>query len=237
MTRRVLLAVAHGSRDPAAQDCVHALARRVGWVGHETQVRVAFVSHAQPSLDDALATAVADAGADSVVLVPLLLSTGYHLNVDIGHAARAAGVAAAGPLGPSTALVPALADRLAQTGAPAGTPVVLAAAGSSDPRAAVDTAQQAALLAAHLRVPVVPAFATAAKPSVTEAVAALADRTRRPVAVASYLLAPGLFQDRLHESGAAWVSGPLGDHPAVAGVVASRFSAAAGTLVTDETAA
>ncbi|HEV2376118.1 MAG TPA: CbiX/SirB N-terminal domain-containing protein [Streptosporangiaceae bacterium] len=232
----VLLAVAHGSRDPAAQQCVHALTKRVRWLARGTRVRAAFVSHARPLLADALVQAVADAGTDGVVLVPLLLSTGYHLSVDIGNAALQAGVAAAGPLGPSPGLVPALADRLAETGAPPGTPVVLAAAGSSDPRAATDTAQQAALLAAHLRAPVVPAFATAAKPSVTEAVAALAARTGHPVAVASYLLAPGLFQDRLHETGAAWVSAPLGDHPAVAAVVAGRFHGA-GSLLTGDTAA
>ncbi|MGA8547975.1 MAG: sirohydrochlorin chelatase, partial [Mycobacterium sp.] len=35
------------------------------------------------------------------------------------------------------------------------------------------------------------------------------------VAVASYLLADGLFQGRLHESGADVVAAPLGSHPAV----------------------
>jgi sirohydrochlorin ferrochelatase len=43
------------------------------------------------------------------------------------------------------------------------------------------------------------------------------------VAVASYLLAPGVFQDRLRASGAAWVSAPLGDHPAVAALILERF--------------
>ena len=43
--------------------------------------------------------------------------------------------------------------------------------------------------------------------------------------MASYLLAPGVFHDRLAASGAAWVSAPLGDHPAVAGLVIDRFRA------------
>jgi sirohydrochlorin ferrochelatase len=46
--------------------------------------------------------------------------------------------------------------------------------------------------------------------------------------VASYLLAPGVFQDRLRASGAAWVSAPLGDHPAVAGLVLDRFRSITG---------
>ena len=48
-------------------------------------------------------------------------------------------------------------------------------------------------------------------------------RGARRVAVASYLLADGLFQDRLRASGADVVSAPLGTHPGVARLVASRF--------------
>jgi sirohydrochlorin ferrochelatase len=221
--RPVLLAVAHGSRDPAAPRCIRGLAGQVRRLAGDVRVRTAFVQHADPLLGTALADATAEAGADGVTIVPLLLSTGYHLSTDIAGAAEAAAVAVAGPLGPDRRLVTALAGRLAEAGVPAGTPVVLAAAGSSDPRAAADTGRQAALLAAHLGVPVVPAFASAARPTVEEAVAALAGRTGRPVAVAAYLLAPGVFHDRLREAGAAWVSQPLGAHPAVARLVLARF--------------
>jgi sirohydrochlorin ferrochelatase len=225
----VLLAVAHGSRDPAAQACTGALARRVETVAGAGGVRVGFVEHARPLLAEVLAGAVTDVGADRVIIVPLLLSTGYHLTADIAAAGARAGSPVAGPLGPDPRLVPALVDRLAEAGAPAGTPAVLAAAGSSDPAAAADTRRQAALLAARLRAPVVAAFASAAAPTVGEAVAQLAARTGRPVAVATYLLAPGLFHDRLRRSGAAWVSDPLADHPAVASLVADRFRSVAGT--------
>jgi sirohydrochlorin ferrochelatase len=122
---------------------------------------------------------------------------------------------------------PALADRLRAAGAPAGTPVVLAAAGSTDPRAAGDARHQAALLASHRQAPVLAAFASAARPTVAEAVADLTARTGGPVAVASYLLAPGVFAGRLRASGAAWISAPLGDHPAVAGLILERFRNAA----------
>jgi len=228
VTGPILLAVAHGSRDAAAQRRVGDLVRRAGWLAHGP-ARACFVSHAAPSLPDALADTVGQAGPDGVVIVPLLLSSGYHLSSDIGAAAARAGVAAAGPLGPAPELTTALSDRLAEAGVPDGAPVVLAAAGSSDPQASVDVARQAAMLASARRAPVAASFVTAARPSVTEAVADLTARTGQPVAVASYLLAPGLFQDRLSQAGASWVSGPLGDHPAVAGLVVNRFLTAART--------
>lgn len=223
MSRPVLLAVAHGSRDPAAQRTVLSLAGRAGGLAPGIEVRTAFVQNAGPSLAEALAAA----DGRHVVVVPLLLSAGYHLSTDIGGAAGRAGVPVAAPLGPDPGLVPALADRLRAAGAPAGTPVVLAAAGSTDPRAAGDARHQAALLASHLQAPVLAAFASAARPTVGEAVADLAARTGGPVAVASYLLAPGVFAGRLRASGAAWVSAPLGDHPAVAGLVLERFRSVA----------
>jgi sirohydrochlorin ferrochelatase len=227
VSRPVLLAVAHGSREAAAGQRVRDLTRRVQRLAAGTRVRMAFVQHAEPLLAPALRDAAAEAGAGGVTIVPLLLSSGYHLSTDIAGAAEAAGVAVTGPLGPDPRLVPALAARLAEAGVPPGTPVVLAAAGSSDPRAAVDTGRQASLLAAHLGAPVVPAYASAAAPTVADAVADLSRRTRRPVAVASYLLAPGTFHGRLRRAGAAWVSAPLGAHPAVAGLVVARFRAAA----------
>jgi sirohydrochlorin ferrochelatase len=60
---------------------------------------------------------------------------------------------------------------------------------------------------------------------VPDAVRDLSRRTGRRVAVASYLLAPGVFHGRLRGAGAAWVSAPLGGHPAVARVVVDRFRA------------
>jgi sirohydrochlorin ferrochelatase len=220
----VLLAVAHGSRDATAQQTVRSIAGRAAGLAPGTEVRTAFVQNAEPSLAQALTAA----GSRHVVIVPLLLSAGYHLSQDIGETAARAGVPVAAPLGPGPGLVPALAGRLRAAGTPPGTPVVLAAAGSTDPRAAGDARNQAALLASHLQAPVLAAFASAGRPTVGEAVAALAARTGGPVAVASYLLAPGVFAGRLRASGAAWVSDPLGDHPAVAGLVIERFRAAAG---------
>lgn len=43
------------------------------------------------------------------------------------------------------------------------------------------------------------------------------------VAVASWLLAPGLFQRRVQDSGADVVADPLGAHPRVADLVLRRY--------------
>jgi sirohydrochlorin ferrochelatase len=219
----VLLGVAHGSRDPAAQATIGELLAEVARQAPGITVRAAFVQHAEPSLAGALASDP----LGPLVIVPLLLAAGYHLGNDIGEAAGRAGVPVAAPLGPDPRLVAALASRLAAAGAPDQAPVVLAAAGSADPRATAATREQAALLAECRRAPVLAAYASAGRPTVPEAIAGLTARTGGPVAVAAYLLAPGLFHDRLRHSGAAWVSGPLGAHPAVAGLVLDRFRAAA----------
>ena len=224
----VLLAVAHGSRDPAAQECVLSLTGRVATLAGGARVAAAFVQNAAPSLAVGLHDAVAQAGVDGVIVVPLLLSSGYHLSSDIAGAARAAGVPVAAALGPGPRLVRPLADRLAEAGVPGQAPVVLAAAGSRDLRALADIRRQAAMLAAHRRAPVVAAFASAARPTVDEAVSFLASLTGQPVAVASYLLAPGLFHDRLRLSTSRWVSAPIGDHPVAAELVVDSFRAAAG---------
>lgn len=218
MTSPALLAVAHGSRDPAAADVVRALAGQVRRLAPVLDVRVAFLGHTEPSLPTELTAAGSNA-----VIVPLLLSSGYHLSTDISGVADVAGARVAAPLGPDELLLTALTARLAEAGVPDGTPVVLAAAGSADPLAAADVRQQADLLADRLGVPVVAAFASTAAPSVQDAVAELRERTGRPVAVASYLLAPGQFQDQLADSGADWLTEPLGGHPAVAGLVIDRY--------------
>jgi sirohydrochlorin ferrochelatase len=221
MSNPTLLAVAHGSKDPAARDTVGVLCRQIRRLAPVLDVRVAFVQHAEPSLTSELRAA-----GGNTIIVPLLLSTGYHLTTDIAQAAELAGAQVSRPLGPDQLLVTALAGRLAQAGVPDGTPIVLAAAGSSDPAAEADVRAQAELLAERLAVPVVPAYASAGQPKVGDAVAALRERTGRPVAVATYLLAPGHFHDQLQHAGARWVSAPLGGHPATAGLVIDRYRTA-----------
>jgi sirohydrochlorin ferrochelatase len=168
MNGPTLLAVAHGSRHQAATATIMALAGQVERLAPVLDIQVAFVQHAAPSLPDAL-----DAAGPDVVIVPLLLSSGYHLTTDIAGATTAIdtaitaggeGTRVTGPLGPDSLLVTALTGRLAEAGVPPGTPVVLAAAGSSDPRAAAEVQAQADLLSDEIGVPVTAAFAAVTAP-------------------------------------------------------------------------
>ena len=66
-------------------------------------------------------------------------------------------------------------------------------------------------------------FAATGTPRVADAVAALRSRRKGRVVVASSLLSEGLFQDRLRTSGADVVTEPLGTHPGLVRLIASRF--------------
>jgi len=121
---------------------------------------------------------------------------------------------------------------VAEQTAPGQTAVVLASAGSSDPAANAVIARMAAdWQAARGWQAVLPAYASAASPTPAEAVARLLRSGARRVVVASYLLAPGLFADRIRASslaaGAAAVSAPLGAAAEVAEVVLARYQRAA----------
>jgi sirohydrochlorin ferrochelatase len=223
--RRVLVAVAHGSRDPRALRTITALLERVRVLRPGLDVRLGHIELNHPLLPGTL-----DATAGDAVLVPLLFGRGHHVKADLPRALAGAphlrGVVAA-PLGPHPLLAEALHARLTEAGwTDDGEAVVLAAAGSRDPDSAADTDRTAALLAARLGVPVVPAFASAA-PTVPEAVAALTARGLRRVAVASCFTAPGRFAAQV-ASVPAWITAaPIGVHDALARLVLHRYDQAA----------
>ena len=160
--------------------------------------------------------------------MPLLLAAGYHVHVDIAEAvADRPDVRTAGALGPDDLLVDVLVDRLVAAGAERGWPVVLAPAGSSDARAQADSADMAERLAARWGGPVSLGYAAGPAPAVADAVAAAREASGgMPVAVASYLLAPGFFQGRVEASGADVVTGPVAPDPRVVEIVLSRYRAA-----------
>ncbi|MEU9730366.1 sirohydrochlorin chelatase [Streptomyces sp. NPDC048002] len=222
-TRPPMVVVAHGSRDPRALSTVRALLDRVREARPELSVRLGHIELNAPLLPDTLA----DLGTDEAVLVPLLLSRGYHVKRDIPETAAASGVRArvAKALGPHPYLVEALCDRLAEAGwawTP-GTAVVLAAAGSRDPESGTDTARTAALLSERLGVPVRVAYATTAGPTVPEAVASLRGLGHRRIAVASYFTAPGRFATECSAQAPWIVSAPLGDHPGMVRLLLHRY--------------
>jgi sirohydrochlorin ferrochelatase len=246
--RAPLVAVAHGSRDPRAAATINELLALVrsraaarGLAGLD--VRGAFLDHAAPSPRQVLSGVAESDG--SCVVVPLLLTAAYHSKTDIpAHIAAAApalpglDVRYADTLGPDWLLLAGLERRLAEgslgdAGRRSSTSVVLAAAGSSDPAANATIAALAARWqAAGGWRRVVPAYASAVGPRPDEAVRTLlAAEPGTPVIVATYLLAPGYFADKIRaaalRAGAAAVSPALGAAPEVADVILDRYAAAA----------
>ena len=245
-----LVAVAHGSRDPRAAATVTSLVEAVRSRAPHLDVRSAFLDHCAPSLPQVLASLAPESAGTAetpcqCVVLPLLLTAAYHSKADIP--AQLAAAAAAHPgldvvsaetLGPHPLLVAALERRLREAGVAvdsaderAATSVVLAAAGSSDPSA---NATIASLAARWQRErgwgAVVPAYASAAGPRPEEAVRAALRAGAARVVVATYLLAPGYFADKIRDAalgaGACLVSGVLGAAPEVADVVIERYLAA-----------
>jgi sirohydrochlorin cobaltochelatase len=245
-----LLLVAHGSSDPRAAYTLDRLVRLVQASSGGLPVTLSFVDHADPSLSAAMDGYAAV--ARDVVAVPLLLSAAAHAKGDIPAAIRAARsrhpglrVRYAGVLGPHPLLLAALNRRLAEAGTaragrgrtgagPAGTDqtdaVVLVAAGSADPDANAEVARTARLLWEWRRGgPVEPAFASATRPTVAEAVDRLRRLGHRRIALASYFLAPGRLLSIV--DGVAAVEGlpvtaPLADTEEVAELVLRRYAEA-----------
>jgi sirohydrochlorin ferrochelatase len=229
----VLIGCSHGTRVPAGRRTMALLRLAIAETRPQIEVRAAHVDVHKPALNDVVQKFAGQ--GRSIVVVPLLLSAGYHVRVDIARAVQSAGglAVAAEPLGPDPLLVKVLQQRLAESGAGPDDPVVLAAAGSTDPRAAADVDSiVAALTAARGGAPVSVGFLASARPTVIEAVTrARHEHPDRPIAIATYLLAPGHFSGRLEAAGADHVAAPLAPHPDLATLALTRFDQAVGTLV------
>ncbi|MEG9226342.1 sirohydrochlorin chelatase [Aeromicrobium sp. Sec7.5] len=224
-----LVLCSHGTADPAGQEVIRRVAAAVRRAAHPFEVHESVVDVE----DHRLGGVLADLRRPAVV-VPLLLSGGFHLHHDITEAvADHPAAVVARPLGPEPALAALGARRLHDIGATHDDVVVLAGSGSSDPRALQDVDSAAALLRAHwggtVRVGHLGRFGTPA----AEVVAAARQDGARRIVVASYLLAPGYFQNTLLAVGADLVTAPLlsasPDHEVV-DLVVRRFERAARTL-------
>ena len=236
--------VAHGSADPRAAAAIGGLvplvAARAAARGLSVpELRVAYLGHAAPSLPQVMRAFGPDA---RVTVLPLLLTAAYHSKTDIPRVLARAGagtrITYGDPLGPHPLLLRALERRLLEEARPevalenpAEVGVVLAAAGSSDPAANATIARLAAQWQAGTGwFAVRPAYASATGPDPATAVTGLLEAGARRVVVASYLLAPGLFADRIRDAslaaGAAAVSPVLGAAPEAADVVLDRYQAA-----------
>jgi sirohydrochlorin ferrochelatase len=218
-----LVTVAHGTRHPTGNRVAAALteqaAARLGM-----PAQAAYVELCAPLFAEVMADPPAD-GATRLV-VPLLLSTGYHVRHDLPAALRPSAPRApallAGPLGPDPLLAAAQVERLRAAGARPGQPVVMLAAGSNDVAAARDLQSAADLLATSWGAPVRLAVLAGLGPRPEEVV-------RAGDAVSPYLLAPGFFARRAAATaqglGAGVVADPIGVHPLVVDLVVARVRA------------
>ncbi|WP_431967899.1 sirohydrochlorin chelatase [Nocardia sp. bgisy134] len=249
MSTPALVLVAHGTRSTRGVEMIAALAEAVsrelgaaqavpelgaaisGRGAHTGApvVRTAFVDVLGPSPSEVLRDLSGAAESVPAVVVPAFLASGYHVYQDVPREVAESGndaVAVTPAMGPDPALARIMAMRLRAAGWRPGDAVVFAAAGSSDARARHDVRRAAAMLAEHLDAPVRIGYVATGAPRVPEVVTDLRASGARRVFIASYLLAHGLFQQRLHDAGADGVAEPIGVHPAVVRLIADRYRAA-----------
>lgn len=221
-----LILVAHGTRRTEGIAMIGDLAEQVSTLLDDT-VQVGFVDVLGPTPTEILADAAA--GGTPAIVVPAFLSRGYHVRADLPKHVAVSGhpdVTVTPALGPSPQLVAIVARQLCQSGWRPGDSIVLAAAGTSDHGARADLRSTARMLSTRTGSAVDLAFAATGEPTVEQAVADARAKSTGRVAVASYLLAEGMFLERLRGAGADLVSAPLGAHAGLARLIASRFQAA-----------
>jgi Uncharacterized conserved protein len=209
-----LLVLAHGTASPAGSATTARLIDAIRAARASVPVELCFLDVASPSLTASL-------DERPTVLLPLLLSTGYHVQADIP--AAVAGLdrtVVARHLGPHPLLVDVLVDRL-----PAGSdPVVLVGAGSSRGEAVDELRTTGRMLTERVGSPV------DVLTMGDDLRAAFAAHAR--VRVATYLLAEGQFVDTLRAAadGLGAVAEPLGVHPALVALAWLRYDEACAGL-------
>lgn len=210
-----LVTVAHGTRHATGNRVAVELALRAGQrLGVESQA--SYVELCTPLFAD-----VVGASAEPMIAVPLLLSRGYHVAVDLPAAVLGAReeIVLAPALGPHPLLAQAQTARLEDAGAVPGAPLVMIAAGSRDQRAVEDLAIAGELLSEAWGAPVRVAVLSGEGPR-PETVIEAGD------AVSPYLLSPGYFAtraaDEARAAGAGIVADVLGAHDHVVELVIER---------------
>ncbi|MEW1989307.1 CbiX/SirB N-terminal domain-containing protein [Brevibacterium casei] len=201
--------ISHGTSSPEGQAVITALAEAVAadvrQRGITDTVVLGHVDVQAPDVAEVLRRLPADRPS---VLVPLLLSPGYHVHVDLAEAVTAAGgpapdsagsaheavrdIRVAGTLGPDPRLAELLAQRIGAL--TADDEVILVAAGSSDERANDASRTVGDLLAETLARPVHTTFLAGDRDNLRDIVEQKSHLGRWLVA-ANYLLAPGYFDD------------------------------------------
>ncbi|MBO9625433.1 MAG: cobalamin biosynthesis protein CbiX [Microbacterium sp.] len=226
MPRPTLLAVSHGTADVDGARAIAELVARVREALPDVEVREAFVDVQHPD-----AAELAPLIEGPLVIVPLLLSSGFHVHHDLhGIAAARPHTVVADPLGPDERLADALAAHLEQLAAPSDVPVILAVAGSRDPRSLTDAEGMAALLSTRTHRKVHLAYLAAREPGLPTVLAQHPDAV-----VSTFLLARGYFFDlALRRAAPRPITPPLLDGesvpPALVDLVVARYLDAEGRL-------
>jgi sirohydrochlorin ferrochelatase len=211
----LLIAASHGTDNAVGAASIARLVQAVAARLNAHEVREAFVDVQSPSVTDVTSALCGDA-----IVVPLLLSTGYHVRQDIATAAfeAAAEVAISPALGPDPRIVQVLLRRIEAVGYRPGDALVLAVAGSSDERAVAEcelvardfSAAVGAQFGAAAASDVQLAFLSSSQPLLPDAVSALREATpERRIIVVSYLLADGFFAGKARAAGGDLTTEPL----------------------------
>lgn len=257
--RPPLLLVAHGSRDPRFAPQLAAVAEGVRALESSLPVALGFLELSTPSVAQAVVPLIA-AGQGSIVVVPMLLGSAFHAEIDLpvqleqampqrGPQAQGAATKPASPLAgdsqlhqaPVLGTDPAMADALESQARQLDRcdGIVLLGAGSSDPRPSARLAAQAEDLSGRLGQPVETAFVTRS-PSLDEAVGRLARRGVRRPGLVPWFLAAGVLLDRglrrASELGVREVAPTLADGPRLPAIVLSRYHVVADQLAVPTTA-
>lgn len=223
-----LIATSHGTDVTAARSSITALVEAVREASPHLDVREAFVDVQEPPV-----ARVVDSIDGLAVVVPLLLAPGFHVHVDIEQAVDRPSTVASRTLGPDSRLTRVLLGRLADAGATTDDVIVLGAAGSTDARARQSVDAAARMLGSAWGSPVPVGYVGGTGTPIDEVVRDVSTSGRR-VVVASYLMAPGFFYDRLLGCGADVVTRPVLDgldvDPDMVSLVLDRFAEAVGLL-------
>ncbi len=126
----MLIAVAHGSRDPRSAATMYSVVERIAAARPDLDVRLAFLDLSTPSVD-LVVDAVAAEGHSHAIVVPLLLGSAFHARRDLPGLLAAARqrhprltLTQSDVLGPDPRLLLALRDRVIEqlTDAPVDRP-------------------------------------------------------------------------------------------------------------------
>ncbi|WP_400999115.1 sirohydrochlorin chelatase [Agromyces sp. GXQ0307] len=224
-----LVAVTHGTPSTANREAVIRLIDGVASARPDLDVSITFVDASNADIGAALEAAA----EPDAVIVPLVLSAGFHVRTGLSLGLDRIGGSArlAAELGPDERLVEVLAERLLAAGLADGDTVLLAAAGSNDPRAVRECFETARRLGQRLGRSVTVGFIAAAIPRLPDAIEMIREvHPGSRIVVGPYLLAPGTFYDQAVAAGADAVADPLlvpvaAPPPALVELVLDRYSA------------